>query len=66
MMKRLIDVAAGREPADLVLKNGKVLNVFTGEFLPGDVAVADGQIAGVGAYSGREEIHLGGKFAEVR
>ena len=42
MMKRLIDVAAGREPADLVLKNGKVLNVFTGEFLPGDVAVADG------------------------
>ena len=61
-MKRLIDVAAGREPADLVLKNGKVLNVFTGEFLPGDVAVADGKIAGVGAYSGREEIDLGGKF----
>ena len=62
MLKRLIDAAAGREPADLVLKNAKVLNVFTGEILPGDVAIADGLVAGVGEYTGREEIDLAGRF----
>ena len=52
----------GRCPADLVLKNVKLFNVFTGNFTVGDVAVFDGRIAGIGSYSGDEEIDLSGKF----
>lgn len=53
--KRLIDVAAGKEPADLVLKGGSVINVFTEEIIKADVAIADGRIAGIGNYSGIAE-----------
>ena len=60
--QRLIAVAAGREKADLVLKNAKYLNVFSNEFLSGDIAVANGLIAGVGKYDGKTEIDVSGKF----
>ena len=60
--QRLIAVAAGREKADLVLKNAKYLNVFSNEFLCGDIAVANGLIAGVGKYDGKTEIDVSGKF----
>lgn len=60
--QRLIAVAAGREKADLVLKNAKYLNVFSNEFLCGDIAVANGLIAGVGKYDGKTEIDVSGKL----
>lgn len=60
--QRIIAVAAGREKADLVLKNAKYLNVFSNEFLCGDIAVANGLIAGVGKYDGKTEIDVGGKL----
>lgn len=60
--QRIIAVAAGREKADLVLKNAKYLNVFSNEFLSGDIAVANGLIAGVGKYDGKTEIDVSGKF----
>lgn len=60
--QRLIAVAAGREKADLVLKNAKYLNVFSNEFLRGDIAVANGLIAGVGKYDGKTEIDVSGKL----
>ena len=61
--KKLVQVALGNEPADLVLKNAEVFHVFTGEFLNADVAIADGYIAGVGEnYTGITEIDLSGKF----
>lgn len=60
--QRLIAVAAGREKADLVLKNAKYLNVFANEFLCGDIAVANGLIAGVGKYDGKTEIDVSGKL----
>lgn len=60
--QRIIAVAAGREKADLVLKNAKYLNVFSNEFLCGDIAVANGLIAGVGKYDGRTEIDVSGKL----
>lgn len=60
--QRLIAVAAGREKADLVLKNAKYLNVFSNEFLSGDIAVANGLIAGVGKYDGKTEIDVSGKL----
>lgn len=60
--QRIIAVAAGREKADLVLKNAKYLNVFSNEFLSGDIAVANGLIAGVGKYDGKTEIDVSGKL----
>lgn len=60
--QRIIAVAAGREKADLVLKNAKYHNVFSNEFLCGDIAVANGLIAGVGKYDGKTEIDVSGKL----
>ncbi len=60
--QRIIAVAAGREKADLVLKNARYLNVFSNEFLCDDIAVANGLIAGVGKYDGRTEIDVSGKL----
>jgi adenine deaminase len=60
--KRLIDIAAGRESADTVLKNCKIISVFTNEIIEGDIAIADGKIAGVGSYSGTEEVDVEGKY----
>ncbi|MBU5363211.1 adenine deaminase [Enterococcus raffinosus] len=62
-LKRLIDVAAGHEPADLVLKNATVIDVYQAETIFGDLAIVDGKIAGVnGEYQGKETIDLKGKF----
>ena len=63
LMKKLhiIDVAAGREKADLVLKNATYVNVFSGELDTCDIAVAEGLIVGLGSYSGKEEVDMTGK-----
>ena len=55
-------VARGEEAADLVVRGGRVLSVFTREWLDADVAVVDGAIAGVGRYEGDETIDAGGRF----
>jgi adenine deaminase len=47
-----IAVARGDEPADVVVRGGRVLSVFTREWLECDVAIADGMIAGLGSYEG--------------
>ncbi|MCI9609095.1 MAG: adenine deaminase [Oscillibacter sp.] len=60
--RRAVGVAMGREPADLVLKHASYVNVFTGEILTADIAAAEGLIAGVGSYSGREERDCTGKL----
>ena len=64
MLTRRIAVAAGKEPADLVIKNGKIIDVFNGEIFEGDVAIADGYIAGIGgtSYSGRKTIDAKGRY----
>lgn len=59
-IERLIDVAMGREKADLVIKNAHIFNVFTGQFQLGDLAVDHGWIAGVGDYEGRDTHDAGG------
>ena len=64
LLKKLhiIDVAAGREKADLVLKNATYVNVFSGELDTGDIAVAEGLIVGLGSYEGRDEVDMTGKI----
>ena len=62
-LARLISVAKGELPADLVLANARVVNVFTGEIEPGNVAICGDRIAGVGDYhQGREVLDLKGKY----
>ena len=58
----VIDVAAGRVPADLVLKNAAYVNVFSNELCRGDIAVAEGLIVGMGEYHGKVEADVGGKI----
>ena len=60
--RRIINAAAGREPADLVLKNAAYVNVFSNEICHGDIAVAEGLIVGMGEYNGAEEVGCGGKI----
>ncbi len=51
-LQRRIRVARGEIAPDLVLRNGRIVNVFSGETIPGDVAVSDGMIVGIGTYDG--------------
>lgn len=62
-LKKLIDVAAGRIPADVVIKNCKIVNVFSGKIAEGNIALCDGQIAGIGDYEGKEVIDAEGRYA---
>jgi len=60
---RLLAVARGDEPADLLFTGGRVLNVFTGEVEEVEVAVAGDRIAGLGSgYRGREVVDLHGGY----
>ena len=56
-LKKLIDTAAGRVPADVLIKNAKVVDVFGGEILQGDIAISDGCIAGVGKYDAGDVVY---------
>ena len=58
----IIDVAAGREKADLVLKNATYVNVFSGELDTCDIAVCEGLIVGLGSYAGHAEADMTGKI----
>ena len=60
--RRIINAAAGREPADLVLKNATYVNVFSNELCTADIAVAEGLIVGMGQYSGTQEVDMTGKI----
>ena len=59
--RRYSQMARGLEKAELVFKNGRVFSSGTGEFIDGDVAVADGIVIGIGTYEGETEIDLDGK-----
>ena len=60
--QRIIAAAAGREPADLVLKTATFVNVFSNELSTMDIAVAEGLIVGMGSYQGRSEVDCTGKI----
>lgn len=57
-----IRAARGLEKADLVLKNGRIVNVFTEALEQADVAVCGGRIVGIGNYEGKQEIDCQGAF----
>jgi adenine deaminase len=62
-LKKLIDTAAGRLPADLVIKNCKVIDVYNCAVIEGDIALCGRLIAGVGKYDGVKEIDAKGLYA---
>ncbi len=61
-LKQLIDVAAGRTPADRVLRGGRVVNVLSDEIIEADVAIAGERIAGLGRYDGHAVVELNGQY----
>lgn len=58
-LQKLIEIAAGRQDADVVIKNARIADVYSGRFIKGDIAISDGYIAGIGEYTGKEEIEAG-------
>ena len=61
-LKRLIDVANGKKKAELVIKNGSIVDVCSGKVFKADLAIAEGYIAGFGEYEGEREIDIEGKY----
>jgi adenine deaminase len=65
-LQRRIRIARGELPADLVLRNARLVNVCSGECYPADIAIADGLIVGISTpgegYSGQEERDLQGRW----
>ena len=62
-INNLVRVARGDAPADLVLRNAQLVNVYSGEIYPTDVAIQGARIAGIGAgYEAVREIDLGGGY----
>lgn len=57
-LAKIIRVARGKMPADLVLKNARIVNVFTSEVHRGDIAIWGGRVVGIGDYAGKREIDL--------
>ena len=61
-LKRRISAGRGDALADLVLRNARIVNVFTDEIDTADIAISGNCIVGVGAYHGRKEVDLHGKY----
>ena len=62
-MSELLSIARGDAPAELLLTNARIVNVYSGEIENADIAIAAGVIVGVGGgYRGKETIDLAGAF----
>ncbi len=61
-IKHLIDVASKRKKAELLLKNCRIISVFSNEIIEGNLAIDSGKIIGIGDYEGLNEIDLNGKY----
>ncbi|EJQ3975991.1 adenine deaminase [Listeria monocytogenes] len=55
-LQERVAVSDGRAKADLVIKNGRIINVFSGEIMDGDIAIKNGYIAGIGNFPDAEKI----------
>ena len=60
--QRLAEVARGREPADLVLTNGRIFDVLSGDLVAADLAILGDRIAGVGSYDGLQSLDVRGRI----
>ncbi len=60
--QQLLAIARGDQPAEIVFRNGNIVNVLSGEIHEGDIAVAQGRIAGIGQYDGDTVVDLNGSY----
>lgn len=64
LLKKRIDTAAGRVPADMVIKNCKIIDVYNASIIEGQsIAITDGYIVGIGDYQGKHIIDAQGRYA---
>jgi len=61
-LAEIIKIARGDQPADTLLKNGKVINVFTGEIIETDIAIVHSRIVGLGPYEAHQTVDLAGRY----
>jgi len=61
-LDEMIKYARGKKQADLLLTNARIVNVFSGEIIPGSIAVADGYITGFGSYPAKRVVDMKGRF----
>jgi adenine deaminase len=61
-LKTIIRSASGATPADLLLTNARIINVFSGEIVSGNIAVTNGYIVGFDEYRAQKKVDLGGRY----
>ncbi|WP_368658184.1 adenine deaminase [Metabacillus halosaccharovorans] len=61
-LTRKLATSAKKVKADIVIKNGKIIDVFNGEIIEEDIAIQDGIIIGIGQYEGKKTIDANGKY----
>ncbi|PIE68188.1 MAG: adenine deaminase [Deltaproteobacteria bacterium] len=61
-LKKIVSTARGDAPADLLLTNAKIVNVFSGRIVDSSIAVKDGHIAGFGDHEAADTVDLGGRY----
>lgn len=61
-LKSIIDVANKRKPADIVIKNGKIIDVYQSKIIEGNIAIVGKYIVGIGDYEGERTIDVNGKY----
>lgn len=61
-LQHKLAVARGEAAAELLFKNAQLVNVFSGEIYPANVAVDDGRVVGIGEYEAREVVDLNGAY----
>ncbi|WP_261133472.1 adenine deaminase [Bacillus sp. Marseille-Q3570] len=62
LLKKRIAVASRRIPADTVIKNARIIDVFNLEIIEGDIAIADGMFVGVGEFDGKQIIDAENRY----
>ena len=60
--EEIISAARGNRPVDLLLTNARIINVFTGEIVPGSIAIKDDYVVGIGPYRASETVDLGDRI----
>jgi adenine deaminase len=61
-LKKIIRSARGEDPADLLIKNARIVNVFSGQVIKSDLAITGGHIIGFHANSAKNTVDLGGRW----
>jgi len=61
-IQQKLAIARGEQPAELLFKNARLVNVLSGEIHPANVAVDDGRVIGIGDYRARRVIDLRGSY----